>query len=107
MEQSRNIAGKLVQLGYRLTPQRMMILQAVENSQNQLNAILGSIQPRNIDMPTGECQGCKARYYGVALLDAGQRVCPACGDNIVLDDYVDESIKEWVPRVKLIPVDEN
>lgn len=38
MEQTRNIAGKLTEQGYRLTPQRMMILSAIENSENHISA---------------------------------------------------------------------
>ena len=38
MEQPRNIAGKLSEQGYRLTPQRMMILSAIENSDNHISA---------------------------------------------------------------------
>ena len=38
MEQPRDIAGKLSRQGYRLTPQRMMILSAIENSDNHINA---------------------------------------------------------------------
>ena len=38
MEQSRDIAGELSKQGYRLTPQRMMILSAIENSDNHISA---------------------------------------------------------------------
>ena len=38
MEQSRNIAGKLSKQGYRLTPQRMMILSVIENSDDHISA---------------------------------------------------------------------
>ena len=38
MEQPRDIAGKLSKQGYRLTPQRMMILSAIENSDNHISA---------------------------------------------------------------------
>ena len=38
MLEVQTIASKLAQLGYRLTPQRMMILQAVENSQSHISA---------------------------------------------------------------------
>ena len=38
MEQSRNIAGKLSKQGYRLTPQRMMILSVIENSDEHISA---------------------------------------------------------------------
>ena len=38
MEQPRDIAGKLSRQGYRLTPQRMMILSAIENSDNHISA---------------------------------------------------------------------
>ncbi|MFC1948909.1 Fur family transcriptional regulator [Chloroflexota bacterium] len=38
MEQSRDIASELKRQGYRLTPQRMMILSAIEHSSNHINA---------------------------------------------------------------------
>ena len=38
MEQSRDMGGELSRQGYRLTPQRMMILSAIENSDNHISA---------------------------------------------------------------------
>ncbi len=38
MEQSRDIVGELNRQGYRLTPQRMMILSAIVNSDNHISA---------------------------------------------------------------------
>ena len=38
MEQPRDIASKLSKQGYRLTPQRMMILSAIENSDDHISA---------------------------------------------------------------------
>ncbi len=38
MAQHRDIAGKLSEQGYRLTPQRMMILSAIENSDSHISA---------------------------------------------------------------------
>ncbi len=38
MEQPRDIANKLSQQGYRLTPQRIMILSAIENSNDHISA---------------------------------------------------------------------
>lgn len=38
MEQSRDMVGELTRQGYRLTPQRMMILSAIENSENHISA---------------------------------------------------------------------
>ncbi len=38
MQQSRDIAGKLSEQGYRLTPQRIMILSAIENSDQHISA---------------------------------------------------------------------
>ncbi len=38
MEISRDIAGQLAKQGYRLTPQRLMILSAIEHSQNHISA---------------------------------------------------------------------
>ena len=38
MKQPGGIASKLSELGYRLTPQRMMVLSAIENSDNHISA---------------------------------------------------------------------
>ena len=38
MEQPQDIAGKLSKRGYRLTPQRIMILSAIENSDHHISA---------------------------------------------------------------------
>jgi len=38
VKQPGGIASKLSELGYRLTPQRMMVLSAIENSDNHISA---------------------------------------------------------------------
>jgi len=38
VEQARDIAARLASSGYRLTPQRLMILAAIENSDNHISA---------------------------------------------------------------------
>ena len=38
MEQGGDIAGKLSEQGYRMTPQRLMILSAIENSDDHISA---------------------------------------------------------------------
>ena len=38
MDQPRDITGELSKQGYRLTPQRIMILSAIENSDNHISA---------------------------------------------------------------------
>ncbi len=38
MEHVRDIAGELSKQGYRMTPQRLMILSAIENSDNHISA---------------------------------------------------------------------
>ena len=38
MDQPRDIAGELSKQGYRLTPQRIMILSAIENSDDHISA---------------------------------------------------------------------
>ena len=38
MDQPRDIAGELSKRGYRLTPQRIMILSAIENSDDHISA---------------------------------------------------------------------
>ena len=38
MTQTRDVAHRLTELGYRLTPQRMMILSAIEGSESHISA---------------------------------------------------------------------
>ncbi len=38
MSRFRDIAGRLSELGYRLTPQRIMVLSAIENTDNHVSA---------------------------------------------------------------------
>ncbi len=38
MQRAKDIVGKLSEKGYRLTPQRMMVLAAIENSTNHISA---------------------------------------------------------------------
>lgn len=38
MEQPRDIGSRLAELGYRMTPQRMMVLSAIQNSDNHISA---------------------------------------------------------------------
>ena len=38
MDKPEDIAGKLSKQGYRMTPQRMMVLSAIENSENHISA---------------------------------------------------------------------
>ncbi len=38
MEQLQDIGSKLTKLGYRLTPQRMMVLSAIEGSDSHISA---------------------------------------------------------------------
>ena len=38
MNQPRDLAGKLSELGYRMTPQRLMIVSAIENSDQHISA---------------------------------------------------------------------
>ena len=38
MDNSRDIAGQLSRQGYRITPQRMMILESIENSDTHITA---------------------------------------------------------------------
>ena len=38
MEQPQDISSKLIELGYRLTPQRMMVLSAIESSDRHISA---------------------------------------------------------------------
>ncbi len=113
MEQPRDIAGKLSKQGYRLTPQRMMILSAIENSDSHISAeeIYAQIVTRypNVNISTvyrtlellkrlglvtetnlGEG---RVRYHPAEKGHHHHLVCQECGAIIDLDESLLASLK--------------
>ena len=118
MDQPGNIAGKLSQQGYRLTPQRMMILSAIESSEDHISAeeIYAQIVARypNVNISTvyrtlellerlgmvtktdlGEG---RVRYHPVEQGHHHHLVCRECGAIIDLDESLLAPLKSTLLR---------
>ena len=113
MKQHRDIAGELSEQGYRLTPQRIMILSAIENSDNHISAeeIYAQIVAKypNVNISTvyrtlellkrlglvtetdlGEG---RVRYHPAEKGHHHHLVCRECGAIIDLDEWLLASLK--------------
>jgi len=118
MEQSRDIAGELSQQGYRLTPQRMMILSAIEGSDDHISAeeiyaqIVAKYPHVNISTvyrtlellkrlglvtETDLGEG-RVRYHPAEQGQHHHLVCRECGAIIDLDDSLLASLKSALLR---------
>ena len=118
MEQSRDIARELSEQGYRLTPQRIMILSAIEDSDDHISAeeIHAQIVAKypNINISTvyrtlellkrlglvtetdlGEG---RVRYHPAEQGHHHHLVCRECGAIIDLDDSLLASLKSALLR---------
>lgn len=114
----QSIAGKLSELGYRLTPQRLMILSAIEKSENHISTdeIFAQVRARyphvnistvyrnlellkNLGLVTEtDMGGGRVRYHSS---DKGQHhhlVCQECGSVIELDKAVLSPLKNRLRR---------
>ncbi len=118
MEQYRDIAGELSKHGYRMTPQRMMILSAIENSDDHISAeeIYAQIVAKypNINISTVyrtlellEKMGLvtktdlgegRVRYHPADKGHHHHLVCRECGAIIDLDESVLTSLKSTLLR---------
>ncbi len=118
MEKLKNIADKLSERGYRLTPQRLMVLSAIENSDNHISAeeihaqivakypnvnistvyrTLELLQQLGLVTETDLGEG-RVRYHPA---DKGQHhhlVCRECGAIIDLDESLLASLKNALHR---------
>jgi Fur family ferric uptake transcriptional regulator len=115
---SRDIVGKLAKEGYRLTPQRLMILSAIENSDNHISAedihaqIIAKYPNMNIstvyrtlellkrlglvtetDMGEG-----RVRYHPADRGHHHHLVCRECGSIIDLDESLLAALKSDLLR---------
>jgi len=113
VEQTRDIADDLSDQGYRLTPQRMMILSAIENSSNHISAeeiytqIVAKYPNVNIStvyrtlellkrlglvIQTDLGEG-RVRYHPAEKGHHHHLVCQECGAIIELDEWLLASLK--------------
>ncbi len=108
MERTGRIIGKLSEQGYRLTPQRIMILSAVENSQGHVSAeeIYAQVAARypQVNISTvyrtlellkrlglvteTDLGDGRLRYHPADKGHHHHLVCSECGDVIDLDESV-------------------
>ncbi len=118
MNHGHEIAGKLSERGYRLTPQRLMVLSAIENSDDHISAeeIYAQIVARypNVNISTvyrtlellkrlalvtetdlGEG---RVRYHPTEKGHHHHLVCRECGATIDLDDSLLAPLKSALLR---------
>ncbi len=118
MEQSLDMIGKLSRQGYRLTPQRMMILSAIENSDNHISAeeiyaqvvakypnvnistvyrTLELLKRLGLVIKTDLGEG-RVRYHPAEKGRHHHLVCQECGATIDLDELLLASLKSTLVR---------
>ena len=118
MKQSRDISSKLSKLGYRLTPQRMMILSAIENSDDHISAeeiyaqvvakyphvnistvyrTLELLKRLGLVTETDLGEG-RVRYHPAEKGRHHHLVCQECGAIIDLNESVLSSVKDVLLR---------
>lgn len=118
MDQPRDIATVLSKQGYRLTPQRLMILSAIENSNNHISAeeIYTQVVAKypNVNISTvyrtlellerlgmvtkTDLGGGRVRYHPAEKGHHHHLVCRECGAVIDLDESVLASLKDTLIR---------
>ncbi|MFC1984311.1 Fur family transcriptional regulator [Chloroflexota bacterium] len=106
MKQPWGIASKLSELGYRLTPQRMMVLSAIENSDDHISAeeiyaqIVTKYPQVNIStvyrtlellkqlglVTETDLGGGRVRYHSAEKGHHHHLVCEKCGEIIDVDE---------------------
>jgi len=118
VNQPRDIGSKLSKLGYRLTPQRMMILSAIENSDDHISAeeiyaqVVAKYPHVNISTvyrtmellkhlglvtETDLGEG-RVRYHSAEKGHHHHLVCQECGAIIDLDEAMLASVKDILLR---------
>ena len=118
MDQFRDIAGELSKQGYRMTPQRMMILAAIENSDDHISAeeIYSQVVAKypNVNISTvyrtlellerlglvteTDLGGGRVRYHPVEKGQHHHLVCRECGAIIDLDESLLAPLKDALLR---------
>ncbi|MDI6814933.1 MAG: Fur family transcriptional regulator [Dehalococcoidales bacterium] len=113
MSQPEDIISKLSELGYRLTPQRIMIVAAIENSDNHISAeeiyaqvvakypnvnistvyrTLELLKRLGLVTETNMGEG-RVRYHPVEKGHHHHLICQQCGAIIALDESLLSSLK--------------
>ena len=118
MEQHGDIISKLSEQGYRLTPQRMMVLSAIENSDNHISAeeiyaqVIAKYPHVNIStvyrtlellkrlglVTETDLGGGRVRYHPADKGHHHHLVCQECGRIIDLDESVLSSLRSALLR---------
>ena len=118
MNQPGDIVSKLTEQGYRLTPQRIMILSAIENSHDHISAeeIYAQVTTKypNVNISTvyrtlellkrlglvteTDLGGGRVRYHPAEKGHHHHLVCQECGAIIDLDESVLSSVKDVLLR---------
>ena len=118
MNQPGDMVSKLTEQGYRLTPQRIMILSAIENSNNHISAeeIYAQVASKypNVNISTvyrtlellkrlglvteTDLGGGRVRYHPAEKGHHHHLVCQECGAIIDLDESVLSSVKDVLLR---------
>jgi len=118
VEKSGDIISKLSEHGYRLTPQRMMVLSAIENSDNHISAeeiyaqVVAKYSHVNIStvyrtlellkrlglVTETDLGGGRVRYHPTDKGHHHHLVCQECGKIIDLDESVLSSLKSALLR---------
>lgn len=118
MNQPEDIVNKLSELGYRLTPQRIMILSAIENSNDHISAeeiyarVMAKYPHVNIStvyrtlellkrlglVTETDLGGGRVRYHPAEKGHHHHLVCQECGIIIDLDESLLTSLKDALLR---------
>jgi Fur family ferric uptake transcriptional regulator len=118
MRKTGEIIDRLSEQGYRLTPQRMMVLSAIENARNHISAeeIYAQVRAkyRHVNISTvyrtldllkslglvteTDLGGGRVRYHPMEKGHHHHLVCQDCGRIIDLDESVLASLKSQLRR---------
>jgi len=118
VNQPEDIVSNLSELGYRLTPQRIMIVSAIENSDNHISAeeiyaqvvakypnvnistvyrTLELLKRLGLVTETDMAEG-RVRYHPVGKGHHHHLICQECGAIIALDESLLSSLKSALLR---------
>ncbi len=118
MEQPQDISSKLIELGYRLTPQRMMVLSAIESSDRHISAeeiftqVVAKYAHVNIStvyrtlellkrlglVTETDLGGGRVRYHSAEKGHHHHLICRECGAIIDLEESALSPLKETLLR---------
>ncbi|NQT05861.1 MAG: transcriptional repressor [Dehalococcoidia bacterium] len=118
MKKTSDIINKLSEQGYRLTPQRMMVLDAIENSEHHISAeeiyaqVIMEYPHLNIStvyrtlellhrlglVTETDLGGGRVRYHPADKGHHHHLVCQECGRVIDLDESVTDNLKQVLKR---------